>query len=122
MQPARPAPLCSRPPPVVLSDDLVRDPEGMLRALCAALSLPFDPAMLSWPAGPKPYDGPWAPWWYGQTHKSTGGWSAACTAPSRLALGAAYPGLLLRKECIAAFLQLIGRCPAWEHALDIWHT
>ena len=34
-----------RPPPVVLSDDLVRDPEGMLRALCAALELPFDPAV-----------------------------------------------------------------------------
>ncbi|PSC69247.1 aminotransferase class IV [Micractinium conductrix] len=61
-----------RPPPVVLSDDLVRDPEGMLRALCAALELPFDPAMLSWPAGSKPYDGVWAPWWYKGTHSSTG--------------------------------------------------
>lgn len=58
---------------MVLSDDLVREPEGMLRALCAALELPFDPAMLTWPAGPKPYDGCWAPWWYTQTHKSTGG-------------------------------------------------
>lgn len=28
--------------------------------------------MLSWPAGPKPYDGVWAPWWYTNTHKSTG--------------------------------------------------
>lgn len=28
--------------------------------------------MLSWPAGPKPYDGVWAPWWYAQTHRSTG--------------------------------------------------
>lgn len=61
-----------RPPPVVLSDDLVRDPEGMLRALCAELDLPFEEKMLSWQAGPKPYDGVWAPWWYGQTHKSTG--------------------------------------------------
>lgn len=61
-----------RPPPVVLSDDLVREPEGMLRALCAALGVPFEPQMLSWPAGPKPYDGVWAPWWYAQTHKSTG--------------------------------------------------
>jgi hypothetical protein len=32
-----------RPPPVVLSDDLVRDPEGTLRALCAALDLPWQP-------------------------------------------------------------------------------
>ncbi|GIL57356.1 hypothetical protein Vafri_12609 [Volvox africanus] len=28
--------------------------------------------MLSWPAGPKPYDGLWADWWYKNTHKSTG--------------------------------------------------
>ncbi|PRW33103.1 branched chain amino acid aminotransferase [Chlorella sorokiniana] len=61
-----------RPPPVVLSDDLVRDPEGTLRALCAALGIDFQPQMLSWPAGPKPYDGVWAPFWYAGTHKSTG--------------------------------------------------
>jgi branched-chain amino acid aminotransferase len=28
--------------------------------------------MLNWPAGPKAYDGVWAPWWYQQTHKSSG--------------------------------------------------
>eukprot|EP00877_Chromochloris_zofingiensis_P002893 jgi/Chrzof1/12604/Cz07g00200.t1 len=44
----------------------------MLRALCAALSLPWQPSMLHWAAGPKPYDGLWAPWWYGNTHRSTG--------------------------------------------------
>lgn len=38
-----PALPCRRPPPVVLSDDLVREPEGMLRALCASLDLPFEP-------------------------------------------------------------------------------
>ena len=47
-------------------------PEGTLRALCDALEIPFDPGMLFWPEGPKPYDGPWAPWWYTNTHKSTG--------------------------------------------------
>lgn len=35
------------------------------------LSLPAE-QMLSWPAGPKPYDGVWAPWWYAGSHKSTG--------------------------------------------------
>lgn len=75
---------CRRPPPVVLSDDLVRDPEGMLRALCAALDLPFQPQMLSWQAGPKPYDGVWAPWWYGQTHKSTGVQAAASGLSARI--------------------------------------
>jgi hypothetical protein len=28
--------------------------------------------MLHWAQGPKPYDGVWAPWWYANTHKSTG--------------------------------------------------
>ena len=36
----------------------------MLRALCAALGVPFDAAMLSWPAGPRDSDGVWAPHWY----------------------------------------------------------
>ena len=70
--PPPPPRLRRRPPPVVLSEDLVRAPEGTLRALCAELDLPFQPQMLRWEAGPKPYDGVWAPWWYGQTHKSTG--------------------------------------------------
>ncbi len=47
-------------------------PEPVLRALCECLDIPFDPAMLSWPAGPRPEDGVWAPWWYAQVHASTG--------------------------------------------------
>ena len=58
--------------PVVDSDDLLRDPEGKLRALCAALDVPFDPAMLSWPAGPRDSDGVWAPHWYAGVEASTG--------------------------------------------------
>ncbi|GIL89748.1 hypothetical protein Vretimale_16602 [Volvox reticuliferus] len=61
-----------RRPIVVNSDELVSEPAGVLRALCAALGLAWEPAMLSWPAGPKPYDGLWADWWYKNTHKSTG--------------------------------------------------
>src|ERR1700722_2086686 len=34
--------------PVVDSADLLADPEGVLRALCDALGVPFDEAMLSW--------------------------------------------------------------------------
>jgi len=44
----------------------------MLRALCEALGLPWDPAMLSWPAGGHPADGVWAAHWYGAVHCSTG--------------------------------------------------
>jgi hypothetical protein len=57
---------------VIDSADVREDPEGMLRGLCAAIDLPFDPAMLRWPAGPKPFDGAWAPHWYGSVHQSTG--------------------------------------------------
>ena len=59
-------------PVVIDSADIRADPGSMLRALCAALSLPFDPAMLSWPAGGNPADGVWAAHWYGAVHRSTG--------------------------------------------------
>jgi hypothetical protein len=57
---------------VVDSDDIRRTPEPMLRALCAGIGLPFDPAMLSWPAGGQPRDGVWAAHWYDAIHRSTG--------------------------------------------------
>ena len=47
--------------PVIDSSDLLADPEAGLRALCAALSVPFSTSMLSWPAGPRESDGVWAP-------------------------------------------------------------
>jgi len=58
--------------PVVDSRDLLTDPEGILRALCQALDVPFDAEMLSWPAGPRDSDGVWAPHWYASVHASTG--------------------------------------------------
>lgn len=59
--------------PIVLdSMQLRRRPEAMLTALCDRLGLRFDPAMLSWPAGPKPEDGVWAPHWYEGVWRSTG--------------------------------------------------
>jgi hypothetical protein len=60
------------PGPVVDSADIRRDPEGTLRALCMTIGLEFDPAMLRWSAGPKPFDGVWAPHWYGAVRRSTG--------------------------------------------------
>ena len=58
--------------PVVDSADLLADPEGILRALCRALDVPFDAAMLAWPPGPRDSDGVWAPYWYASVHASTG--------------------------------------------------
>ncbi len=60
------------PGPVIDSADIRADPEGMLRALCVAIGLGFDPAMLHWPAGPRAQDGVWAAHWYGAVHNSTG--------------------------------------------------
>jgi hypothetical protein len=58
--------------PVVDSRDLLTSPEGILRALCQALDVPFDRAMLAWPPGPRDSDGVWAPHWYDSVHASTG--------------------------------------------------
>jgi hypothetical protein len=59
-------------PVVVDSSDIRRDPETMLRRLCEAINLPWDPAMLSWPVGGHKDDGVWAPHWYDSAHASTG--------------------------------------------------
>jgi hypothetical protein len=59
-------------PPVVDSDELLRDPEAVLGKLCAALAIPFDPAMLRWPKGRRDSDGVWAPAWYASVEQSTG--------------------------------------------------
>jgi len=60
------------PGPVIDSADIRRDPAGMLGRLCAEIGLPYTDRMLSWTAGPKPYDGAWGPHWYGAVHRSTG--------------------------------------------------
>jgi hypothetical protein len=59
-------------PPVLDARELLLDPGSVLRRLCQQLGLPFDEAMLGWPAGPKPEDGVWAKYWYQNVHASTG--------------------------------------------------
>ncbi|WP_417611711.1 sulfotransferase [Parasphingorhabdus sp.] len=59
--------------PIVLdSADILRDPEAHLRALCAALEIPWDAGMLEWEAGPRNSDGIWATHWYGRVLETTG--------------------------------------------------
>lgn len=58
--------------PVIDSADILRAPRPALEALCDALGIAFHPAMLSWPAGPRPTDGIWAPHWYDSVWRSTG--------------------------------------------------
>lgn len=59
-------------PLVIDSADIRDDPRAALGRLCAALNIPFLTAMLHWQAGPKSYDGIWAPHWYNAVHLSTG--------------------------------------------------
>ena len=53
-----------RTPVVVDAHRLLSDPPQVLEGLCAAVGVPYDDVMLSWPTGPKPEDGVWAEHWY----------------------------------------------------------
>lgn len=68
----RVADLTGTAPPVITAEAIRQNPRAALTTLCAALGIPFTEAMLTWPAGPKPYDGVWAPHWYNAVHRSTG--------------------------------------------------
>jgi hypothetical protein len=58
-------------PPVIDADDVLRDPERMLRLLCDAIGVEFSDKMLSWPPGPRDTDGIWAKYWYAEVERST---------------------------------------------------
>ena len=59
-------------PPVLDSKQLLLDPRTVLGELCRRIGIPFQKAMLSWPAGARPEDGSWAQYWYHSLHRSTG--------------------------------------------------
>ena len=60
-------------PPVVIDAANLRDsPETYLPRLCSKLNISWDPKMLQWDAGLKPYDGIWASHWYPSVNSSTG--------------------------------------------------
>ena len=58
--------------PIIDASDFLRAPEAHLRWLCDWLGIPFTDRMLSWPPGPRPSDGVWAPHWYAAVWSSTG--------------------------------------------------
>ena len=58
--------------PIIDANDFLRAPETHLRWLCDWLKIPFTDRMLSWPPGPRPSDGVWAPHWYTAVWASTG--------------------------------------------------
>ena len=88
--------------PVIDAADILRDPRAALEALCDALGIGFDRAMLSWPAGPRPTDGVWAPYWYDSVWRSTG------FGPYREPAGADLPAELepLAAQCQPYYAEL----------------
>jgi hypothetical protein len=88
-------------PTVLDARELLLDPPGVLRRACARLGIPFEDAMLSWPAGPKPEDGVWARHWYHNVHASTG--FAPYSPPDD-----AFPARLgpLQEECLPLYRRL----------------
>jgi len=58
-------------PPVLSARDVLTNPHRALTALCKAIGIPFDEAMLSWNAGKRDSDGIWAKYWYAAVEQST---------------------------------------------------
>ncbi len=85
-------------PPVMDSAQTLANPEGVLRALCAALGIPFNDAMLSWPPGKRDSDGVWAPYWYSAVEQSTGFAATAAQQDPEPAVPAGYEALCDKAE------------------------
>jgi hypothetical protein len=58
-------------PIVIDADDVLRNPQRMLRLLCEAIGVEFSATMLSWPPGRRETDGVWAKYWYAEVESST---------------------------------------------------
>lgn len=56
---------------VLDSNELLKNPEKVLTALCKSCDIPFDKDMLQWKPGPRKEDGVWAKHWYENVHKSS---------------------------------------------------
>lgn len=64
--------LTGETPPVLDTEDVLRDSRGVLTRFCERMGVPFSERMLSWPPGRRATDGIWAKYWYDAVEKSTG--------------------------------------------------
>lgn len=64
--------IASQKPIVIDSGLLLQNPGSVLKQACEKAGLKFESQMLQWKAGPKEYDGIWAPHWYANVHRTTG--------------------------------------------------
>ena len=96
--------LTGQAPPVIDAQDVLMAPEPMLRALCDTIDIPFDTAMLGWPAGRRDSDGVWAPHWYDAVERSTGFGPPKTAMPELTAHERA-----VAEDCRAAYAELARR-------------
>lgn len=84
---------------VLDSDRLLSDPAGTLGRLCEELGILYDPAMLKWSKGPKPYDGCWASHWYASV------WESTCFSRPKSSTPKPFPSSLLPlyRSCLPFF-------------------
>lgn len=61
-----------RAPPVLDAADVLKNPAGLLRALCERLGVTYTDRMLRWPPGRRATDGVWAKHWYRGVEASSG--------------------------------------------------
>lgn len=54
------------------SGEILKNPHKVLSQLCEHIGIPFSDEMLSWPKGPKSFDGVWAKYWYKNVWESEG--------------------------------------------------
>ena len=59
-------------PPIIDADDILKNPESMMKKLCNVLDIVFYKSMLRWPAGARDSDGVWGAYWYEGVYESTG--------------------------------------------------
>jgi len=59
-------------PPIIDADDILKNPESMMKKLCNVLDIDFYKSMLRWPEGARDSDGVWGPYWYEGVYESTG--------------------------------------------------
>jgi len=97
----RVAQMTGKAPVVLDSADILRDPEAHLRALCAALDIPWDAGMLSWQSGQRETDGIWASHWYSRVIETTE-FGAAESAMIKLGKS----GQAIADQCRDAYAQL----------------
>jgi hypothetical protein len=58
--------------PIIDSNDVLKDPKGILTKLCERLEIPYADTMLKWATGARSSDGIWAKHWYASVEQSTG--------------------------------------------------